>query len=71
MIRVFIDDGAAHIRLFAELVVALITVGAATAAFTGTMTFDRGLILPSGYILKVSTHNAETFNVFAISGDYS
>lgn len=68
MVRLYIYDGTNN-RLFDEFVVSAITVGASTAAFRVSKTYDN-LILPSStYILKASTHNAETFNVYALGGD--
>ena len=74
MVRLFIDDGAANIRLWREVIVTAITVGAAVAAFDAEIRNADGsalLNLPSGYILKASTHNAETFNVIAFGGSYT
>lgn len=68
MVRLYIFDGTNN-RLFDEFVVSAITVGASTAGFRVSRTYDN-LVLPSStYILKVSTHNAETFNVYALGGD--
>lgn len=70
MVRLYVDDGT-NVRLIREVVVSAITVAAATAGFTAEIEFDGGLLLPdSNHILKASTHNAETFNVFAIGGDF-
>lgn len=70
MVRLSVYDGA-NGRLFAELPVTAVAAPSGTvAAFTATMVFDRGLILPPTWVLRVSTHNAETFNVFAIGGDF-
>ena len=74
MIRLFIYDGSANVRAWKEIVVTAITVAASTAAFTSTLvTPDPSvplLVLPNGYVLRASTHNAETFDVIAHGGDY-
>lgn len=68
MVRFYLYDGT-NTRLLSEVQVSAITVGASTKAFTDTVTFDN-LILPSAsWKLQASTHNAETFNVFALAGD--
>lgn len=74
MVRLFIYDGSANTRAWREVVVTAITVAASTAAFTATLTSPDPLtpllVLPNGYVLRASTHNAETFDVIAHGGDY-
>lgn len=73
MVRLFIYDGSANSRAWREVVVTAITVGASTPAFTATvLSPDLGplLVLPNAYVLRASTHNAETFDVIAQGGDY-
>jgi len=74
MIRFFIYDGTSVTQMWQEVVVSAITVGASTQAFRGVIiTPDMQaplLVLPSGYVLKVSTHNAETFAITAHGADY-
>lgn len=68
MVRFYLYDGT-NTRLLSEVQVSAITVAASTKAFTQSVTFDN-LILPSAsWKLQASTHNAETFNVFALAGD--
>jgi hypothetical protein len=68
MVRLYLFDGTNN-RLFDEFVVSAITVGASTAGFRVAKTYDN-LTLPSAsWILKASTHNAETFNVTALGAD--
>lgn len=71
MVRLFIYTGAAY-YLWREVVVSAITVAAAVAGFESSVELlaERALILPSGYSLRASTHNAENFNVIAEGGDY-
>lgn len=68
MVRLYLFDGTNN-RLFDEFVVSAIAVGASTAAFRTSKSYDN-LTLPSAsWILKASTHNAETFNVVALGAD--
>lgn len=70
MIRLFIDDGT-NTRLFQEITVSAITPSGTIPAFSAEWTpTTTPFILPSNWSIKVSTENAETFNVFAIGGDY-
>jgi hypothetical protein len=69
MVRLFIHDGANY-RLYAEIPVSAITPSASLPVFEGEYVPRTPLILPSGYSLRASTHNAEGFSVFAIGGDY-
>jgi hypothetical protein len=74
MIRLFIHDGT-NARLLTELPVLALTPGASTPSWeaqlnTNTMTQVLPIILPTGYSLRASTHNAETFNVISVGGDF-
>jgi len=71
MIRLFIDSGA-PISLWKEIAVDAITGSASVEEFVYVLELpgERALILPAGYILMASTHNAEAFNVIAEGGDY-
>ena len=71
MVRLFIDDGVA-VFLWKEVAVEAVTIAASTPAFSYEilLSSEEALILPSGYILKASTHNAEPFNIIAEGGDY-
>jgi hypothetical protein len=68
MIRFYIDDGAGNIFLWDELIVTAITASGTVAAFRGVI--QLGFMLPVGYILKISTENAETFRCFVHGADY-
>lgn len=71
MVRLFIDNGAGAVRLIKEVPVLAITPGATVPAWQAEIGFDIGLELQAGAILKASTHNAESFNVIALSaGNY-
>jgi hypothetical protein len=70
MVRLYLssDSGTTN-RLFDEFVISAITVGTSTAGFRVSKTYDN-LTLPSAsWILRASTHNAETFNVTALGAD--
>lgn len=70
MIRLFVHDGS-NFFLVGELTVDAITVSASVAAWEEDWTPPGGALqLPSGYSLRVSTHNAEQFDAVAIGGDY-
>jgi hypothetical protein len=72
VVRLFIHDGT-NARLIREVLVFAVTPSATVEAFSADVDFsgpDQALFLPAGYSLRASTHNAETFNIFAIGGDY-
>ena len=63
MIRLFV--GTALIK---EVPVLAIIPTAAIPAFSTEVVFDNGLVLQASAVLKVSTNNAESFNLTVISG---
>jgi hypothetical protein len=69
MIRLFIHNGTTAF-LYKEVAVTAITPSSTVQAFTATVVFPNGLVLPTGYTLRASTHNAESFNVVAEGGNY-
>lgn len=74
MIRLYLYDGT-NTRMFTEVVVPVITVGASTPAFEATLSVANGALppdfqLPSAtWELRASTHNGEAFNVIAMGDD--
>ena len=68
MVRFFYYDGT-NVRLIGELPIQAITPSATLATFEATVPFK--MVLPSAKEIRVSTEKAETFNVFALSGNYS
>lgn len=71
VVRLFLDDGT-NVRLIQEIIVPAITPSTSVEAFARTITYgpDDILHLPSNtWLLKASTNNAETFNVFAFYAD--
>jgi len=72
VIRLFIDDGT-NKRLWREVAVTATTPSGTVVGFRTTIDcsyLSVVLILKSIESLKASTHNGETFNVFATGGDY-
>ena len=71
MIRIFIHDGSNY-RLYKEIPVTAITPSGTVEAFEAVVDLqgEDAIILPTGYTIRASTHNAETFNVFVEGGDY-
>ena len=69
--RLFIYSGETA-YLWREVPVSATTGSDSVAEFVCTLELlgERALVLPSDYILKASTHNAEAFNVIAEGGDY-
>lgn len=69
MVRLFLHDGT-NARLLREVAVSAITPSGTVAAFTASLT-NLALVLQSGWSLRASTHNAETFNVCVTrAGDF-
>jgi hypothetical protein len=69
MIRLYIHDGA-NTRLWREVEVPAVTPSGTVRTFLEEVIPAGGLLLPNGYSLRASTHNAETFNVIAEGGDF-
>lgn len=72
VVRLFIDNGA-DIKLWREVLVSAVTPSGTAVGFRtsiDTSVLPTVLILKTGETLKASTHNAETFNVFATGGDF-
>lgn len=71
-VRIFIHDGSNY-RLFKEIMVTAITPSTSVEAFSDEIdcsSADQVLLLPTGYSVRASTHNAEAINVFVVGGDY-
>lgn len=69
MVRLYYDGGAGALLLH-EFTVSAITPSASTAAWEDYWIPPRAMVFPSGGSLKVSTHNAESFNAFAFGGSF-
>ena len=63
VIRMFVSDGTNH-RLVREILVVGIMPSTTLEAFRVTLR-NLGIVLKSGWSLRFSTHNTETFNVVA------
>jgi hypothetical protein len=72
IVRLFLNDGT-NTRLWKEILVQAVTTSTSVSVWMYSLdcsTLGRLLILKSGWTLKASTHNADTFNVFAVAGDF-
>lgn len=74
MIRLFLHNGTTAF-LHTEIQVFANTPSGTNPAFNATLeAFSNPnlmpIIIPSGYSLRASTNNAETFNITAIGGDF-
>ena len=75
VIRLFLHNGSAY-RLLKEVLVSAVTPSTTAAVWSAIVRFMdangayAGLVIPSGWKLAASTHNAETFNLFAKGGDF-
>lgn len=69
MVRLFLHDGTTA-RLWREVPVSAITPSATVQTFSSSLN-NLALVLQSGWSLRASTHNAETFNVLVTrAGDF-
>jgi len=69
VVRLYIYDGT-NTRLWREILVTAVTVSTSVAVWSSTLS-NLALILRSGWKLRASTHNAETFNVIVTrAGDF-
>lgn len=72
MVRIYIQDASANVRLWKEVSVSALTPSATVQAFAASIDCSlpgNALWLPATFLLKASTHNAETFNLFAVAGN--
>lgn len=69
VVRLYIHDGTTA-RLWREVLVSAVTPSTTVSPFSATLN-NLGLVLQSGYSLRASTNNAETFNVCVTrAGDF-
>lgn len=69
VVRLFLHDGT-NARLWKEILVSAITPSATVQVYS-SMLNSQALILQTGWSLRASTHNAETFNVCVTrAGDF-
>lgn len=72
VIRLYIHNGATAF-LWKEILVTATTPSTSIAVWSASVDCSQAhnsLVLPSGYSLRASTHNAENFRVAAFGGDY-
>jgi len=71
MVRIFIHNGSAYF-LYLEIPVTALTPSATVEAFSYELDLpnEDAILLPTGYTIRASTHNAENFNVFVEGGDF-
>ena len=69
MVRLFLHDGT-NARLWREVAVGAVTPSATVSPFSSLLG-SLALVLQTGWSLRASTHNAETFNVLVTrAGDF-
>jgi hypothetical protein len=69
VVRLFLHDGTTG-RLWQEVMVSATTPSVTVQAFN-TSLLNQALVLPSGWSLRASTNNAETFHILVTrAGDF-
>ena len=68
VVRLWIYNGTTY-YLIQEILVTAITPSVTQATFSSTSTYNN-FMLPSGYSLRATTNNSETFTVAAFGGDF-
>ena len=66
MVRLYLHNGTSAF-LIAEIPVTAITPSATVAAFTAVLR-NQAIVIPTGWTLRASTHNAESFHVTVTRG---
>jgi hypothetical protein len=72
VVRLYVHNGSTA-YLWKEILVSAITPSATVQTFAYSVDCSRGdnrCVLPSGWSLRASTHNAEAFNVQAFGADF-
>ena len=72
LVRLFLYDGSAY-HLINETAVTAITPSGTVGAFNAVVDFTAPgslLLIPNGWSLRATTHNAEAFQVTAFGGDF-
>ena len=68
VVRIFLFNGTTYF-LYQEVLITGITPSASATSFTTTLTFNS-FVIPSGWSVRVTTNNAETYHVSAFGGDF-
>lgn len=72
MIRIFFATTTGGTKfLIGEIGVSAVTPSASATTWSGEFVFTEPLLMKQNYTLFVSTHNAETFHVFAMGAEYA
>jgi hypothetical protein len=69
MIRVYLNDGT-NTRLISEIPVSAVTPSATVQAYHADIPLLEGMVVPSGYTVRVSTEKSEVFNITVEGGNY-
>ena len=67
-VRLFVYNGTTY-YLLQEVMVTATTPSTTTSVFQYVLTYNN-LLLPSGWSLRATTNNAESFAVIALGGDF-
>jgi hypothetical protein len=67
MVRLFLTDGTTT-RMFDEISIGAATVSATVKGNRVSTTYNN-LVIPSGWSIRASTHNAEAINVWALGAN--
>ena len=69
VIRLFLHDGTTA-RLLSETIVGAVTPSTSVPVWSSTL-LGQGIVIPSGWSLRATTNNAETFNIIVTrAGDF-
>jgi hypothetical protein len=69
VVRLFVHDGT-NARLLQEVMVTAVTPSTTVETWSFTL-LNQALVLPTGYSLRASTNNAETFHIVVTrAGDF-
>jgi hypothetical protein len=69
VIRFFIHDGT-NARLLFETIVSIVTPSTALPVWSSSL-LNQAIVLPSGFSLRASTNNTETYNILVTrAGDF-
>ena len=70
VIRLFVHDGT-NARLLSETLVAAVTPSTTVQVWSNTL-LSQAIVLKTGYSLRASTNNTETFNIIVTrAGDFA
>ena len=68
VVRLFLFNGSTYF-LLDEVYIAALTPSASAPVVTNTLTFNN-FMLPSGWSLRATTNNAESYSIIAFGGDF-